>query len=84
MVKFLIFLAFIFGLFYFFYYKIKRFLIDIFNPSSEESTNAKSSSINKGEMVKCPRCGTYFPENTGIRKRGKIYCSNECALKDEQ
>jgi len=29
-------------------------------------------------------CGTYFPENTGIKKNGKVFCSNECMLKENK
>ncbi len=82
MIKFLIFLAFIFGIFYFFYYKIKRFLSDLLNPAKSEKHRETAKSINKGEMIKCPVCETYFPENTGIKKNGKIYCSSKCMDED--
>ncbi len=84
MLKLLIFFALLFGIFYFFYYKIKKFFMDLFTPEQVQEKNTKPQSINKGEMVKCPVCGTYFPSNTGIKKNGKLYCSSECMSKDNQ
>ncbi len=82
MIKLLIFFGFLFGIFYFFYYKIKNFIIEILTPPTSEEKKETPKSINKGEMVKCPVCGTYFPEDTGIKKNGKVFCSNECMLKE--
>ncbi|WP_201327185.1 PP0621 family protein [Thermotomaculum hydrothermale] len=86
MLKLLIFFGFLFGIFYFFYYKIRKFFMDILYPEqkAEETKNQRESVKNKGEMVKCPVCNTYFPENTGIKKNGKLYCSVECLEKDNQ
>ena len=84
MLKLLIFFGLLFGVFYFFYYKIKTFFINLLTPPQTREKTSEPQSINKGEMVKCPVCGTYFPSNTGIKKNGKLYCSSECMSKDNQ
>lgn len=82
MLKILIFFGLLFGVFYFFYYKIKKFFNNLLYPPREGGTNRQNPpKINKGEMVKCPACDTYFPENTGYKKGGKLYCSEKCADK---
>jgi Pyruvate/2-oxoacid:ferredoxin oxidoreductase delta subunit len=89
MTKLLIFFGLFFGILYFFYYKLKKFLLNI-TGQFEDTTDTQSASnelrVDKGKMIKCPVCGVYFPENTGIKKRlvaKKLYCSQECATKGE-
>ena len=82
MFKILLFFGLLFGAFYFFYYKVKTFFNNLLYPPQTEGKEKKTyRQINKGEMVKCPVCDTYFPENTGYKKGGKLYCSEECANK---
>jgi len=83
MIKFLIFLGIFFGAIYFFYYKIKTFIEKALFPHEEKKADIPPK-VNKGEMVKCPVCGTYFPVETGVKAKGKLYCSKECMEKDGQ
>ncbi len=86
--RFLLFTAVIFGIFYFFYHKLRQFLGQLFQPLTQNGTggeegrnNNTPERINKGEMLRCPACGVYFPEGTGIKSGGKEYCSKPCAEK---
>ncbi|NOZ12118.1 MAG: hypothetical protein GXO69_00545 [Acidobacteria bacterium] len=83
--RFLLFTAVVFGIFYFFYNKLRRFLAQIFQPLTEEDNTAQPGGapgrINKGEMKQCPACGVYFPAGTGEKSGGTEYCSAECARK---
>ncbi len=86
--RFLLFTAVVFGIFYFFYNKLRRFLAQIFQPLTGEGNSTQSGSstsppgrINKGEMKQCPACGVYFPTGTGEKSAGTEYCSAKCATK---
>jgi|GEM_PF-330947 len=86
--RFLLFTAIVFGIFYFFYSKLRRFLAQIFQPLTDnENTRASTSRsrepgrINKGEMKQCPACGVYFPAGTGKKSKNLEYCSDDCARK---
>ena len=86
--RFLLFTAIVFGIFYFFYNKLRRFLAQLFQPLTSEDSgdannreNSGQKRINKGEMKQCPVCGVYFPEGTGVKLRGTEYCSASCAEK---
>jgi len=88
MTKLLIFFGFFFGILYFFYYKFKKFLLNVTGQFEEDKNAGGSTSnelrVDKGKMVKCPVCGVYFPESTGVKKMlatNTLYCSNECAKK---
>ena len=47
-----------------------------------ESRRAAADSASPEEMVRCERCGAFFPKNEGVVKGGRLYCSKECARKD--
>ncbi len=90
MTKLLIFLGLIFGVFYFFYHRFKKFLGELFqppqtgpgpNPGQTGPGGARMGRIDKGEMIKCPACEVYFPAGTGVRAGGKEYCSDDCRTK---
>ena len=87
--RFLFFTAIVFGVFYFFYNKLRRFLAQIFQPLTTDGgpKNSKASTkqqgrINKGEMQQCPSCGVYFPAGTGKYSGGVEYCSETCSKKE--
>ena len=46
-----------------------------------ESRRAAASDSPE-EMVRCERCGTFFPKKEGFVKNGRLYCSKECVRKD--
>lgn len=84
--KFLLFTAVVFGVFYFFYSKLRRFLAQLFQPLNSPggtehtgSASTKPGRINKGEMKQCPACGVYFPAGTGKVSSNLEYCSSDCA-----
>ena len=84
--KFLLFASVVFGVFYFFYRKLRRFLAQLFqplnNPDGTEhahGTSTKPGRINKGEMKQCPTCGIYLPAGTGNMSGELEYCSSSCA-----
>jgi len=79
--RFIIFLAITTGVIYYLYNKLKKSIMSILMPE-QKSKKEEKNRIIKGEMIKCPVCGTYFPENTGIKKNGKVYCSIECMTED--
>lgn len=91
MIKLLLFFAIVFGVFYFFYSKLRSFLRDLFQPLNPDAQNARKQTappgagepnrINKGEMIQCAACDVYFPSGTGTRKNGKEFCSAACASK---
>ena len=33
---------------------------------------------------RCPVCGTYFPEKTGVWRKDVCYCSEECRRRGER
>ena len=35
-------------------------------------------------MRRCPVCGTYFPEKTGVWRKDVCYCSEECRRRGER
>ena len=39
----------------------------------------KKSTNNNDLMFACDKCGTYSHESIVIKKKGKNFCSNECA-----
>lgn len=47
---------------------------------AEQGRAASCSSPE--EMVRCERCGAFFPKKEGVVKNGRLYCSRECARKD--
>ena len=49
---------------------------------AESRRAAASGSASPEEMVRCERCGTFFPKKEGYVKSGRLYCSKECARKD--
>jgi len=86
--RFLLYVAIVFGIFYFFYSKLRRFLAQIFQPLTTDSgsenngsSTAQQGRINKGEMQQCPSCGVYFPAGTGKSSGGVEYCSETCSKK---
>ena len=88
--KFLLFTAVVFGAFYFFYSKLRRFLAQLLQPmnSADDTEHTGSSStkpgrINKGEMKQCPSCGVYFPAGTGKMSSNLEYCSSACASEEK-
>lgn len=85
MTKLLLIFGIFFGILYFFYYKFKQFISNVtnqFDPKSQQDqTQSVEQRVDKGKMAKCPTCGVYFPENTGVKKmisNGEIYCSPTC------
>jgi hypothetical protein len=87
--RFLFFVAIVFGIFYFFYSKLRRFLAQIFQPLTADGSSenkgasaAQQGRINKGEMQQCPSCGVYFPAGTGNTSGGVEYCSETCSKKE--
>ncbi len=86
--RFLLFAAIVFGVFYFFYSKLRRFLAQLFQPLNTGTQHAEGSGttepgrINKGEMKQCPSCGVYFPAGTGEKSGGVEYCSVSCVEKE--
>jgi len=87
--RFLFFTAIVFGIFYFFYSKLRHFLAQLFQPFSTDAdpekttgTTTEQGRINKGEMQQCPSCGVYFPAGTGKSSGGVEYCSETCSKKE--
>lgn len=88
MTKLLLIFGIFFGILYFFYYKLRQFLRNVtgqFNETGRPNqSNPIEQRVDKGKMAKCPACGVYFPESTGIKKilhTGELYCSKVCADK---
>jgi len=87
MTKLLVVFGVLFGILYFFYYKFKKFLTNItgqFEGTQGSSPHSVEQRVDKGKMIKCPSCGVYFPENSGVKKmlhNGELYCSKQCADK---
>ncbi len=87
MTKLLVFFGLLFGIFYFFYRRLKAFLGGIFQPPVDGSGNSypptgggqPAGRIDKGDMAKCPVCGVYFPAGTGVKKGKEEVCSAKCA-----
>lgn len=81
MQKLLIFLVIIFliGLFFksWLYYLRKKF-----TKHFEHTMHGREGMVNKGKMVKCSACSTYFPTAEAVEKKigGKqlLFCSDEC------
>lgn len=42
--------------------------------------NTLRSEVPGVHLVSCAKCGVWIPENKAVRRGGKLYCSNECAL----
>ena len=89
MTKLFLFFVLLFGIFYFFYRRLKAFLISVFQPPQagagkprgEAGPRTPAGRIDKGDMSKCPACGVYFPAGTGVKKVGTEYCSTACSDK---
>ena len=46
---------------------------------------ARTEARRSGEaMRRCPVCGTYFPEKTGVWRKDVCYCSEECRRRGER
>ena len=55
------------------------FLIPIIAKSYLKFLFTKNEKNKKDLMFACDKCGTYSHESIVIKKRGKNFCSNECA-----
>ena len=55
------------------------FLIPLIARSYIKFLFTKKKTNKDDLMVKCNNCGTYSHESIVIKKKGKNFCSNECA-----
>ena len=55
------------------------FLITIIAKSYLKFLFTKNEKNKKDLMFACDKCGTYSHESIVIKKKGKNFCSNECA-----
>ncbi len=55
------------------------FLIPIIAKSYLKFLLTKNEKNKKDLMFACDKCGTYSHESIVIKKKGKNFCSNECA-----
>lgn len=81
MQKFLIFLIIIFVLgllFKSWLYSLRKKFVKQF----EQSTQGRERVVNKGKMVKCTVCSTYFPSSEAVGKKINgdmlFFCSEDC------
>ena len=55
------------------------FLIPIITRGYLKYLFTKKKTNNNDLMFACNKCGTYSHESIVIKKKGKNFCSNECA-----
>ena len=57
----------------------------LFLDASPAVLRARKEDRRSGEaMRRCPVCGTYFPEKTGVWRKDVCYCSEECRRRGER
>ena len=69
MIKWLIVIAVVWGIYYFF---IKQ------KPQVKASTKNTTEPKDAQEMIECAKCGVYVELEEAILSNGKYYCSQEC------
>lgn len=47
----------------------------------QEGDRRKKSANDPVSMIRCPVCGTHFPEDEAVLGDGKRYCSEKCRNK---
>ena len=75
MIKYLVVIGVVVGIYYFF---IKK--KPIASPHTNEKKQKKETK-ESNDMVECASCGIYCEIDEAIISSGKYYCSNECVTK---
>ncbi|MFQ5692529.1 MAG: PP0621 family protein [Nitrospinota bacterium] len=39
----------------------------------------RTKALSSEELVQCAQCGTYVPKSDIVRRRGREFCTKECA-----